>query len=68
MVRSIWRRRTRSDRDRLGTFFFRIVGPATVEGALQGCSAEARDQWKRYRENARRADRERDTPADRFAA
>ena len=38
-------------RDRFGDFFFRIFGPATVEGAIQGWSPEAREQYKRMRES-----------------
>ncbi|GAA2642443.1 hypothetical protein GCM10010399_90490 [Dactylosporangium fulvum] len=46
-------------RDRAGTFFFRIFGPATVEGALHGCSPEARQQWKQFRERIKAAEAER---------
>jgi hypothetical protein len=35
-------------RDWFGRLLFKIIGPATVEGAMQGNSAEAREQWKRY--------------------
>ena len=32
----------------MDTWFYRaLAGPAAVEGALQGCTQEARDQWKR---------------------
>jgi hypothetical protein len=27
--------------------FRSIIGPAQVKGAVQGCDAEAREQWKR---------------------
>jgi hypothetical protein len=48
-------------RDRLSSAVFYVLGPATVEGALQGHSPEARAQWKhrlemnkQAREEARR--------------
>ena len=53
----------KAKRDRMGTFFFKIFGPATVEGAIQGWSPEANAQWKRMQEDARRAKRERDAEA-----
>ncbi|GGM70246.1 hypothetical protein ACFFX1_07265 [Dactylosporangium sucinum] len=37
-------------RDRIGDFLFKIFGPATVEGAMQGWSPEAKAQWKRLQE------------------
>ncbi|MDR7274600.1 hypothetical protein [Catenuloplanes atrovinosus] len=34
----------------------KIFGPATISGdALQGCTQEARDQWKRHLEARRKA-------------
>jgi hypothetical protein len=48
-------------RDRVGKAVFHVLGPAAVEGALQGHSPEARAHWKsrveankRAREEARR--------------
>ena len=36
---------------------YKVFGPATVTNAdaLQGCTQEARDQWKRHLEARRRA-------------
>ncbi|MEV6926625.1 hypothetical protein AB0M46_19280 [Dactylosporangium sp. NPDC051485] len=45
----------RAKKDRVGNFFFRIFGPATVEGAIQGWSKEAQDQYKQMRAAQRRA-------------
>ncbi|GAB7051958.1 hypothetical protein [Catenuloplanes indicus] len=37
---------------------YKVFGPATVSGdALQGCTQEARDQWKRHLEARRQASR-----------
>ncbi|WP_433607708.1 hypothetical protein ACQP2P_33530 [Dactylosporangium sp. CA-139114] len=58
------RRDPAEKKDRLGTFFFRIFGPATVEGAIQGWSPQARDQYKKMRENQRRAAAERRAAED----
>lgn len=46
-------------KDRVGHFFFQIFGPATVEGAIQGWSPQARDQYKQMRERQKRAAEER---------
>ncbi|WP_433219312.1 hypothetical protein ACQP00_14855 [Dactylosporangium sp. CS-047395] len=46
-------------KDRMGNFFFRIFGPATVEGAIQGWSPQAQNQYKQMRENQKRAAAER---------
>ncbi|MER7008026.1 hypothetical protein ABT297_33960 [Dactylosporangium sp. NPDC000555] len=54
-----FRRRSQPKKDRVGHFLFRIFGPATVEGAIQGWSPEAREQYKRLRENQKRAAEER---------
>ncbi|MGI5239161.1 hypothetical protein [Dactylosporangium sp. CA-139066] len=50
-----FKRSARPKKDRVGNFLFRIFGPATVEGAIQGWSPEAREQYKRMRQNHRRA-------------
>ncbi|MFK3983618.1 hypothetical protein ACI2K4_24965 [Micromonospora sp. NPDC050397] len=34
-------------RDRMFDFLFKILGPPTVENAVQGTSAEAREGWQR---------------------
>ena len=34
-------------RDRLFDFLFKILGPPTVENAVQGTTAEAREGWQR---------------------
>jgi hypothetical protein len=44
--------------DRIGSAMFYVLGPATVEGALQGHSPEARRAWKDLVENNKRARRE----------
>ena len=51
-------RRPEPKKDRMGNFFFQIFGPATVEGAIQGWSPEAREQYKqmRQRQKAARSD------------
>ncbi|HTJ40056.1 MAG TPA: hypothetical protein VL738_43205 [Dactylosporangium sp.] len=54
-----FKRRSEPKKDRVGTFLFQIFGPATVEGAIQGWSPEAREQYKRMRENQKRAAEER---------
>ncbi|GAA3456075.1 hypothetical protein [Dactylosporangium matsuzakiense] len=59
--------RKRSDpakRDRVGTFFFRIFGPATVEGAIQGWSPEAQSQYKKMREAHKQAAARRESAAE----
>ncbi len=40
-------------------FLFWIYGPASVEKPLTGNSQEARDQWKRLRENIKRQEEEK---------
>jgi hypothetical protein len=45
-------------RSRLGEWMFKLFGPAQVEGAIQGHSAEARASWKR-RVAARKEERSR---------
>jgi hypothetical protein len=42
-------------RDRMGSAMFYVLGPAAVEGALQGHSPEARAAWKSLVENNKRA-------------
>ncbi|GAA0224711.1 hypothetical protein GCM10009539_07350 [Cryptosporangium japonicum] len=42
---------------RRGEWLFQIFGPPTVNGALQGHSAEAREAWKRRVEQERAARR-----------
>ena len=42
-------------KDRMGNFFFQIFGPATVEGAIQGWSPEARELYKPMRERQKAA-------------
>ena len=42
-------------RKRLGSAMFYVLGPAAVDGALQGHSPEARAQWKSLVEANRRA-------------
>jgi hypothetical protein len=37
---------------------YRFLGPATVEGAIQGCSTEAHESWKRDLERRRAYTRE----------
>jgi len=54
-----FKRRAEPKRDRLGDFLFQIFGPANVQGAMQGWSPEAREQYKRMRQNQRRAAEER---------
>ncbi|MEU7870843.1 hypothetical protein [Dactylosporangium sp. NPDC049140] len=49
------RDRAAGKKDRVGNFFFQIFGPPTVEGAMQGWSPQARDQYRQMRENQRRA-------------
>jgi hypothetical protein len=41
-------------RDRLGSALFKILGPANVDGAIQGHSPEARKAWKDFLENQKR--------------
>ncbi|MET7419935.1 hypothetical protein [Dactylosporangium sp. NPDC005555] len=41
-------------KDRFGDAMFQVFGPATVEGAIQGWSPEAKAQYKRMRENFKR--------------
>jgi hypothetical protein len=53
------RERETPKKDRMGRFFFQIFGPATVEGAIQGWSPQAQDQYRRMRENQKRATAER---------
>ncbi|BBH66776.1 hypothetical protein ACTI_34610 [Actinoplanes sp. OR16] len=38
--------------------FRSLIGPAQTKGAVQGCDAEAREQWKRDLENRKRYTRE----------
>lgn len=38
--------------------FRALIGPAQTRDAVQGCDAEAREQWKRDLENRRRYSRE----------
>jgi hypothetical protein len=45
----MFRRTSGQKKDRFGEFFFKIFGPATVEGAIQGWQPEAREQYKRLR-------------------
>ncbi|MCA2211910.1 hypothetical protein [Jidongwangia harbinensis] len=53
MARDGWFRR------RFDDFWFRsLIGPAAVDNAVQGCDAEAREQWKRDLENRKRHTRE----------
>ncbi|WP_329103591.1 hypothetical protein OG792_27270 [Micromonospora sp. NBC_01699] len=56
--------------DRMFDFLFKILGPPTVENAVQGTTAEAREGWrrdlaarKRYsaEQRARREERRRDS-------
>ncbi|MEV4516669.1 hypothetical protein AB0K00_47925 [Dactylosporangium sp. NPDC049525] len=47
--------RPKVKKDRMGNFFFQIFGPATVEGAIQGWSPEARNQYKQMRERQKAA-------------
>ncbi|WP_433060563.1 hypothetical protein [Dactylosporangium sp. CS-033363] len=54
-----FKHRDAAKKDRMGTFFFRIFGPATVEGAIQGWSPQAQNQYKQMRENQKRAAAER---------
>jgi hypothetical protein len=42
-------------RDRVGSAMYTFFGPATVEGAIQGHSPEARQAWKDLLENNKRA-------------
>ncbi|MFI5912483.1 hypothetical protein [Dactylosporangium sp. NPDC051541] len=49
------KRRPAAKPDRVGTFFFQIFGPATVEGAIQGWSPEAQAQYKKMRESHKQA-------------
>ena len=44
--------------DRIGAAVLQIVGPATVEGAIQGHSPEARAHWKHRVEENKRVRRE----------
>jgi hypothetical protein len=39
-------------------FFRSMIGPAQVEGAIQGCDQHAREQWRRDLENRKRHTRE----------
>jgi hypothetical protein len=39
-------------------WFRSLIGPATVDNAVQGCDAQAREQWKRDLENRKRHTRE----------
>lgn len=57
-----------SSQDRMFDFLFKILGPPTVENAVQGTSAEAREGWQRdlaarkrfsAEQRARRAERRR---------
>ncbi|WP_327001818.1 hypothetical protein OHA72_42825 [Dactylosporangium sp. NBC_01737] len=48
-------RQPKVKKDRMGNFFFQIFGPATVEGAIQGWSPEAREQYKQMRERQKAA-------------
>lgn len=41
--------------DRFGEFFFKIFGPATVEGAIQGWQPEAREQYRQLRARQKEA-------------
>ncbi|WP_432992881.1 hypothetical protein [Dactylosporangium sp. CA-233914] len=45
----------REKKDRLGDFLFKIFGPATVEGAMQGWSPQAQAQYKQMCANQKRA-------------
>jgi len=47
--------RPKEKKDRMGNFFFQIFGPATVEGAIQGWSPQAREQYKQMRERQKHA-------------
>jgi hypothetical protein len=51
-------------RDRFGEFFFKIFGPATVEGAIQGWQPEAREEYKRLRARQKEAAAARRAGAD----
>ncbi|GAA5179844.1 hypothetical protein GCM10023322_10820 [Rugosimonospora acidiphila] len=48
----------REKRDRLGSAMYRVLGPAAVQGALQGHSPEVRRAWKELQERNRQARRE----------
>jgi hypothetical protein len=39
-------------------WFRSMIGPAQTRNAVQGCDAEAREQWKRDLENRKRYTRE----------
>jgi hypothetical protein len=52
------RKRSSTLGDRIEAAVLQIVGPATVDGAIQGHSPEARAAWKRRVEENRRVRRE----------
>ncbi|MDY7089020.1 MAG: hypothetical protein SYR96_28435 [Actinomycetota bacterium] len=46
-------------RETFDDWWFRsLIGPAQTKGAVQGCDADAREQWKRDLENRKRYTRE----------
>ncbi|TDO41175.1 hypothetical protein [Paractinoplanes brasiliensis] len=46
-------------RETFDDWWFRsLIGPAQTKGAVQGCDAGAREQWKRDLENRKRYTRE----------
>ncbi|MEV0729499.1 MULTISPECIES: hypothetical protein [Polymorphospora] len=44
--------------DRMFNFLFKILGPPTVDNALQGCSSQAHELWKKDLEARKRYSRE----------
>jgi hypothetical protein len=46
--------KSRSRRDRVSEWLFKVFGPATVEGAVTGNTPQAREHWKRRVEAAKR--------------
>ncbi|MGI5185769.1 hypothetical protein ACQEVZ_56940 [Dactylosporangium sp. CA-152071] len=51
----MFKRSQGTPKDRFGEFFFKIFGPATVEGAIQGWHPEAREQYKQLRARQKEA-------------
>ena len=47
MKRKTRQKKRPEDRGWVGRMLYKVLGPATVEGALQGHSPEAREHWKR---------------------